>query len=44
MNIKEATRKMKQDSFHGADRPFAPGVPPSGLVADSHLGVLRRVH
>ena len=28
----------------GADRPFASGVPPSGLVADSHLGVLRRVH
>ena len=23
---------------------FAPGVPPSGLVGDSHLGVLRRVH
>ena len=28
----------------GANRPSSPGVPPGGLVADSHLGVLRRVH
>lgn len=28
----------------GANRPSSPGVPLGGLVADSHLGVLRRVH
>ena len=28
----------------GANRSSSPGVPLGGLVADSHLGVLRRVH